>query len=76
MWIVGTTSWAFNDARLMPKKQLAIFIMIDVILVLAVIIAVLHHVRVIYALGAFIVLSVINGLFLIVTVLRNTRTPG
>lgn len=56
----------------MPKKQLAIFVVIDVILVIAVLVAAFQHVKILYVLLAFAVLSVINGLFLIVTVVRNT----
>jgi hypothetical protein len=58
----------------MPKKQLAIFVVIDLILVAAVLIAVFQHVKVIYAISAFIGLSVINGIFLIVTVVKRTGT--
>ena len=54
----------------MPKKQIAIFVVIDLILVAAVIIAVFRHVSVVHAMAAFVVLSVINGLFLIVTVVK------
>jgi len=56
----------------MPKKQLAIFVVIDVILVIGVLIAAFQHVKILYVLLAFAVLSVINGIFLIVTVVRNT----
>jgi hypothetical protein len=56
----------------MPRKQIAIFVAIDVILVLAVLVAVFHHVKILYVMTAFILLSVINGIFLIVTVLRST----
>jgi hypothetical protein len=56
----------------MPKKQIAIFVVIDVILVAAVLVAVFHHVRILYVMTAFIVLSVANGILLIFTVLRST----
>ena len=56
----------------MPKKEIAIFVVIDVVLVIAVIVAALHHIKILYVMMAFIVLSVINGIFLIVTVLKNT----
>jgi hypothetical protein len=55
----------------MPKKQLITFVVIDLILVAIVIVAVLNHVRVLYAMLAFIVLSSINGIYLIVTVIRK-----
>jgi hypothetical protein len=58
----------------MPKKQLAIFVVVDVILVAAVLIAVFHHVKVLYVLLGFAVLSVINGIFMIVTVVKRTGT--
>lgn len=56
----------------MPKKQLTVFVVIDVVLVIAVLIAAFHHVKIAYVLLAFTVLSVINGIFLIVTVVRRT----
>ena len=56
----------------MPKMQIAIFVVIDVVLVLAVVIAVFHHEKIFYVMMAFIVLSVVNGIFLIVTVVRST----
>ena len=58
----------------MPKKQLAIFVIVDLILVAAVLVAVFHHLKIVYVMLAFIVLSVINGIFLIVTVVRRTGT--
>ena len=58
----------------MPKKQIAIFVVVDVILAVAVLIAVFHHVKILYVLVAFTFLSVINGIFLIVTVVRRTGT--
>src|SRR3954467_12517239 len=58
----------------MPKKQLAIFVVVDVILVAAVLIAVFHHVKVLYVLLGFAVLSVINGIFMIVPVVKRTGT--
>ena len=60
----------------MPKRQIVIFVVVDFILVVALIIAVFHHVRILYAMIAFIILSVINGVFLIVTVLKNTGAPA
>jgi hypothetical protein len=59
----------------MPKKQIAIFVIVDVILVAAVLIAVFHHVQISYVIAAFAVLSVINGIFLIITVVKKTGTP-
>ena len=56
----------------MPKKELAIFVIVDVILVLAAIMAAIRHVKIAYVIGAFALLSVINGLFLIVTVVRRS----
>ena len=58
----------------MPKKQLAIFVVIDLILISAVLVAVFQHVKVIYVMAAFILLSAINGMFLIVTVVKRTGT--
>ncbi|HET9743338.1 MAG TPA: hypothetical protein VFQ00_11360 [Terriglobales bacterium] len=55
-----------------PKKELAIFVGVDLVLVVAMIVAVFHHVPVFYAMMAFIVLSVINGIFLIVFAVRST----
>jgi len=57
----------------MPKKQLAIFVVVDVILVVAVLIAVFHHMKILYVLLAFTLLSVVNGIVLIVTVVKNTK---
>ena len=60
----------------MPKRQIAIFVAIDLILVAAVVIAVFRHVPILYAMAAFVVLSVINGVFLIVTVVKRTGTQN
>ena len=60
----------------MPKKQLAVFVLFDLILVAVAIAAVLRHVKVLYVMMGFIAFSVINGLFLIVTVIRNTKARG
>ena len=60
----------------MPKKQLAVFVLFDLILVAVAIVAVLRHVKVLYVMMGFIAFSVINGLFLIVTVVRNTKARG
>jgi len=60
----------------MPKKQLAVFVFFDLILVAVAIVAVLRHVKVLYVMMGFIAFSVINGLFLIVTVVRNTKARG
>jgi hypothetical protein len=57
----------------MPKTQLIKFVIIDLILVAAVIIAVFLHVRVLYAMIAFVLLSCFNGIYLIVTVVNK---PG
>ena len=60
----------------MPKKQLAVFVFFDLILVAVAIVAVLRHVKVLYVMMGFIAFSVINGLFLIVTVVKNTKARG
>lgn len=57
----------------MPKKQIVLFVVIDVILVVAVLIAAFQHVKILYVLLAFTFLSVINGIVLIVTVVKNTK---
>lgn len=57
----------------MPKKELAIFVIVDVVLVIAAIIAAFRHVKIVYVLFGFLVLSVINGILLIVTTVRK---PG
>ncbi|HKR32367.1 MAG TPA: hypothetical protein VJT08_17935 [Terriglobales bacterium] len=59
----------------MPKKQIAIFVVIDVILVVAVLVAAFHHMKILYVLLAFTLLSVVNGIVLIVTVVKNTKRP-
>ena len=59
----------------MPKKQIAIFVVIDVILVIAVLVAAFHHMKILYVLLAFTLLSVLNGVVLIVTVVKNTKRP-
>jgi hypothetical protein len=59
----------------MPKKQIAIFVVIDVILVVAVLVAAFHHMKILYVLLAFTLLSVLNGIVLIVTVVKNTKRP-
>lgn len=59
----------------MPKKQIAIFVVIDVILAAAVLVAVFHHMKILYVLIAFTLLSVINGVVLIVAVLKHTKQP-
>ena len=59
----------------MPKKQIAMFVVIDVILVVAVLIAAFHHMNILYVLLAFTLLSVLNGIVLIVTVVKNTKRP-
>jgi hypothetical protein len=56
----------------MPKKQIAIFVVVDLILVVAVLVAVFRHVKILYVLLAFTFLSVMNGIFLIVTVVKGT----
>lgn len=56
----------------MPKKQIAIFVIVDLILVLAVLVAAFRHVKILYVMLAFIVLSAINGIFMIVAVVRRT----
>lgn len=57
----------------MPKKQLIAFVVVDLILVAAAIIAVVRHVKVLYVMLGFIAFSVINGVFLIVTVVKKTE---
>lgn len=59
--------------RPMPKRQIAVFVAIDVILVAAVLVAVFQHVKILYVLLAFTLLSVINGVVLIVSVVKNTN---
>lgn len=59
----------------MPKKQIAIFVVIDVILVVAVLVSAFHHMKILYVLLAFTLLSVLNGIVLIVTVVKNTKRP-
>ncbi|MFL6437394.1 MAG: hypothetical protein ACJ71Q_07430 [Terriglobales bacterium] len=56
----------------MPKKQIAIFVVVDLILVIAALVAVFRHVKILYVLLAFTFLSVINGILLIVTVVKRT----
>lgn len=58
---------------MMPKKQLALFVIVDLLLVAAAIVAALRHVKVLYVMLGFIAFSVINGIFLIVTVVRRTE---
>ncbi|PYY11603.1 MAG: hypothetical protein DMG61_18525 [Acidobacteria bacterium] len=57
----------------MPKKQLIVFVIVDLILVAAAIVAVLRHVKVLYVMLGFIAFSIINGIFLIITVVRKTE---
>ena len=57
----------------MPKKQLIAFVIVDLMLVAAVIVAVVHHVKVLYVMLGFIAFSVINGILLIVTVVKKTE---
>ena len=57
----------------MPKRELAIFVTVDLILVVAAIVAVFHHVKVMYVIAGFAVLTVVNGLVLIVSVVKR---PG
>jgi len=59
----------------MPKKQITIFVVIDIILVVAVLVAAFHHMKILYVLLAFTLLSVVNGIVLIVTVVKNTKRP-
>ena len=60
----------------MPKRELIIFVVIDLLLIIAAIIAVIHRVRVLNVIIGFAVLSVINGLWLIVTVVQKTKQGG
>jgi hypothetical protein len=55
----------------MPKKEIAIFVVIDIILVAAAIVAAFRHVKILYVIVAFAVLSVLNGLILIITLVRR-----
>lgn len=57
----------------MPKKQIAMFVVIDMILVIAALVAVFQHAKILYVLLAFTFLSVLNGIVLIVTVVKNTK---
>jgi len=56
----------------MPKKQLAIFVLIDLVLIGGVLVAVFQHMKILYVMLAFILFSVINSIFLIVTVVKRT----
>ena len=56
----------------MPKKELSIFVVIDLVLVALAIIAAFRHVKILYVVLTFALLSVINGIFLIVTLVRKT----
>jgi len=58
----------------MPKKQLAIFVLIDLVLIAGVLVAVFQHMKILYVMLAFILVSVINSIFLIVTVVKRTGT--
>lgn len=60
----------------MPKKELTIFIVIDVILAIAVIIAAFHHLPIVAVLLAFTLLSVINGVFIVVALVRKQSPKG
>lgn len=55
----------------MPKKELAIFIVIDVLLAAAVIVAAFHHLPILAVLLAFTFLSVINGVFIVIALVRK-----
>jgi hypothetical protein len=57
-----------------PKTQIAIFVAVDLLLVAAVIYAVIRHVPVRQAMYAFIALSVLNGIALIVAVVRRSSS--
>jgi hypothetical protein len=57
----------------MPKKELAIFVVVDLILVAAAILAAFRHVKIVYVILFFFILSAINGMFLIVTLVRRPR---
>ena len=57
----------------MPKKELAVFVVVDLILVALAIFAAFRHVRVLYVMLGFIAFSVVNGIFLIVMVVRKTE---
>ena len=59
----------------MPKKEIAIFVIVDAVLVAAALIAVFRHVKISYVLLGFAVLSVLNGIFLIVSVVKKTDAP-
>lgn len=79
MSIAATTSWDSSSVLLddqlctMPKKQLAVFVIVDLVLVATAIVAALRHVKVLYVMLGFIAFSVVNGVFLIVTVVRKTE---
>ena len=59
----------------MPKKQIAIFVIVDLVLVAAALIAAFQHVKISYVILGFAVLSVLNGIFLIVSVVKKTDAP-
>ena len=58
----------------MPKKQLAIFVLIDLVLIGGVLVAVFQHMKILYVMLAFILFSVINSIILMVTVVKRTGT--
>jgi hypothetical protein len=58
----------------MPKKQLAIFVLIDLVLIAGVLVAVFQHMKILYVMLAFILFSVINSIILMVTVVKRTGT--
>ena len=55
----------------MPKRELAIFIVVDVLLAIAVVVAAFQHLPILAVLVAFAVLSVINGVFIILALVRK-----
>lgn len=57
----------------MPKKELIIFVVIDLILVAGAIVAAFQHLKILYVVAVFGVLTAINGLFLIISIVRQPR---
>lgn len=57
----------------MPKKELTIFVVIDLILVAGAVVAAFQHVKIVYVIAVFGLLTAINGLFLIISIVRQPR---
>jgi len=55
----------------MPKRAITIFVVIDVLLVAAAIIAAFGHVKILYVIIGFAVFSAINGIILILSLVKS-----